>query len=61
MRKSNDYRKLSNRDDFAFHYYCRRAREFEKHKLRQITKKRNRNNAKKQIKEGLKDGEDLYL
>lgn len=54
--KSNSYRKLSDRDDFALRYYCRRAREFEKHQLRRITKKRNRNNAKKQIQEGLENG-----
>lgn len=56
--KGNQYRKHSNRDDFALKYYCRRSREFEKKKLRRATKKSVRTQDKKDIKEGIEDYEE---
>lgn len=53
--KGNQYRKHSNRDDFALHYFRRRSREFEKRKLRKATKKSVRTQDKKDIKEGLEE------
>ena len=55
--KGNQYRKHSNRDDFALKYYCRRSREFEKKKLRKATKKSVRTQDKKDIKEGIEEDE----
>jgi len=57
MAKNNNYKKLSDRDDFALKYYCRRSREFEKRKLRKATKKSVRTQDKKDIKKGLEEYE----
>ncbi len=50
MSKDNSYKKLCPRDDFAQKYYCRRAREFEKSKMKMKTNNRNRTLGKHQVK-----------
>lgn len=56
--KGNNYRKLTDRDDFALKYYSRRSREFEKRKLRVETKKASRTQDKKEIEKGLEEYEE---
>jgi len=56
--KGNNYRKLTERDDFALKYYSRRSREFEKRKMRAETKKASRTQDKKEIEKGLEEYEE---
>ena len=56
-QKGNKYRKVTHRDDFAQHYYCRRAREYEHKKLKLQTKQQFKTAMKRELKEALEDGE----
>ena len=59
--KSNNYRKLSNRDSFALRWYCAHAKHNVKKKLRMQTKQLERTAGKKEIEQGVEEYEQKEI